>query len=161
VNYGCDIGSRRLAVACPETGYLAKLRLPVRGPANPPVDLPLLAAWIAEHVPVDAKLYLEPPYVGRPNLNMQTAIKLGMVAGAVIAAHGPGESVLVAQSTWKKAVIGHGNADKDAIRVWLKSQHPAAAAACEDDQDLYDATCLGLYGQLHAEAELEERRALS
>lgn len=157
--YGCDVGIRRLALSRPATGFVACLRLKGRGAADPVADIPILSSWLAQNVDPDALLVLEHMYVGN-NLNMGTAIKLAMIAGAVISSHTPGQSMQVAQSTWKKAVIGTGRADKPAIRDWLAAEHPALAASCEDDQDLFDATCLGIYGHLFTETALEAPRAV-
>jgi Holliday junction resolvasome RuvABC endonuclease subunit len=53
---------------------------------------------------------------------------------------------LVDNKTWKKHLIGNGNASKDGIRNYIDVTHGAYAPLCEGDQDLYDACCVGLYG---------------
>lgn len=50
--------------------------------------------------------------------------------------------------TWKKEVIGNGNASKDQVKDYIYVTHPAYAPLCGDDQDLCDAACVGLYGLL-------------
>jgi Holliday junction resolvasome RuvABC endonuclease subunit len=49
---------------------------------------------------------------------------------------------------WKKALLGNGNATKEQIRDYIHETYPAYAPLCGDDQDLYDACCIGLYGRL-------------
>ena len=54
----------------------------------------------------------------------------------------------VDNKAWKKQLIGNGNASKDDIRDYIHVTHPGYAPLCEDDQDLYDACCIALYGRL-------------
>lgn len=156
LNYGCDVGSRRLAIACPETGHVATIRLPrsKSTPTNPAADVRQLGEWIAATVPPTSTLWVEAPIAGSSG-NRLTAIRMGMAVGATCASHA-GPSHLVFPMTWKKAVIGHGHAGKDDVRAWVAERHPALAAACQDDQDLFDATCLGLYGGLADRPDLAD-----
>jgi Holliday junction resolvasome RuvABC endonuclease subunit len=50
--------------------------------------------------------------------------------------------------TWKREVVGSGNATKERVQNYIRETHPAYAPLCGDDQDLYDASCVGLYGHL-------------
>ena len=52
----------------------------------------------------------------------------------------------VDNTRWKKEIIGSGNATKEEIQNWVKENHPPYAVLCGEDQDKYDATCIGLYG---------------
>lgn len=163
VIFGCDLGSRRIAVACPELGYAAAMRMPKRSgkttPDNAAEDATAISVFVREHVPAEAVLWVEKAIVGESN-NRQTAIHMGIANGAAIGAH-LGESHLVLPMVWKKAVVGYGHADKDQIASWLERTHPSLSAACENDQDLRDATCVALYGRAAADGTLEGPRQLS
>jgi hypothetical protein len=155
--YGCDVGSRRLAVADPEQPHYEVFLLPLmrsRQRVDIAADLPILGEWISLTVPNNALIVLEKPFKGSVAGNIGTAVRLSMVAGAVISSH-QGRCVLVNPSVWKKAVVGHGNAGADQIRGWVSDNHPAIAEACQEDQDLYCAACMGLYGRMLADGRVE------
>jgi len=80
--------------------------------------------------------------------NVRTARSLARMEGAIaVAARQAGATVVSAEpATWKKAVIGIGNADKRAISDWLHHHHPTWHQQCHT-QDLIDATCLAIYAQ--------------
>jgi hypothetical protein len=162
MTWGCDFGSRRLALFDLEDGVGHVLRLPKlrRGEwEDRPSALRRQALWVAEVVPPDEKLWLESAISGRQAGNLDTAIKMAQTNGAVCAAHTL--TYLVAQSTWKKGVVGDGHADKDAVTAWLTEHHPAIATACQTDQDLVDAACIALFGRAVAEGRVETPRQLS
>lgn len=152
--YGVDVGSRRLAVADPAQSHYETLVLPSVKKVHQVEDIPLLGDWLADTVPRGALVVLELPFRGSVAGNIDTAVRLSQVAGAVIAKH-RGPCVQVRPNVWKKAVIGHGGANKAAISAWVREHHPAISEACEEDEDLLDAACMGLYGQLLAGSELE------
>lgn len=148
---GVDIGSRRVAIACPDEHYYRVLRLEPypkkRGekPAEVRGSLHEIGWWIQSEVPRRYGLLVEMP-VAWPNI--QTAIRMGMTAGAIMLAH-TGVSVGISNSEWKAAMVGNGRASKDEIRAWLTRDHPSVAKACGQDQDLVDAAGIALAaGQL-------------
>ena len=49
----------------------------------------------------------------------------------------------VSNKTWKKQIIGNGNASKDEIKKWVVSHYPELEGS---DQDLLDACCICLFG---------------
>jgi Holliday junction resolvasome RuvABC endonuclease subunit len=100
-----------------------------------------LQEWDATHV------FIEEPVVAGA-MNMRSSLLIAQVCGAVLVAAGM-ERVcqLVPVSSWKKATVGRGNADKQQIREWLDAHHPEIATKCGLDQDLYDAAGSALYGQ--------------
>lgn len=53
---------------------------------------------------------------------------------------------LVNVGTWKKQVVGRGNADKPAVSEWFRLGHRDYFAAFRGDQDVIDAWCVGRYG---------------
>lgn len=156
--FGVDWGTRRVAIAGPDY-LLATLRLPDPKTGMKllatPRELQLLGGFIAAVVPPEGTIWLERPFMGRPNVNVNTAIRLGMSAGALFARHA-GVGRIVDQATWKAAVVGNGSASKHDVATWLNDQDPASAEACAGDQDLIDACCIRIFGTLVAEERVAE-----
>jgi hypothetical protein len=50
-------------------------------------------------------------------------------------------------SSWKKAVVGRGNADKGQVAQSLRLRWDALYTAADGNQDAYDAACIALYGR--------------
>lgn len=50
-------------------------------------------------------------------------------------------------SSWKKAVVGRGNADKGQVAQSLRLRWNALYTAADGNQDAYDAACIALYGR--------------
>lgn len=110
--------------------------------------LGILSAWVQ----YQARAY-QPDWVWIESIivgnNRKYSIKLAEVFGAVLSqlvlpALGIGT---VDNKQWKKALIGNGNASKEDIQTWLQLEHGSFALLCDDDQDMYDATCIALYGR--------------
>jgi Holliday junction resolvasome RuvABC endonuclease subunit len=99
--------------------------------------------------------YCEPDYVFIESTiignNRKYSIKLAETMGAVLSGLGQLQTeqdfdvLTVNNKTWKKAVIGNGNALKSAVRGYLDGIAPYADL-CGGDQDRYDAAVVGLYG---------------
>ena len=94
-------------------------------------------------------VWIEKPILGN---NRKYSLQLAETYGAVLCdlgmlrvANGL-DTRSVDNLVWKKEVVGKGNASKDDIRNYIHDVHPAYAAFCGDDQDRYDACCVGLYG---------------
>ncbi len=98
---------------------------------------------IAQRRGAELHIFCEEPLALK---NGKTTRLLSLAAGAIWAAH-LGFSVFwhwVDVATWKKTVIGNGNASKEMIREFLIEHHGAP----EDwDEDHYDALALALYGR--------------
>lgn len=91
------------------------------------------------------KVWIEDTLVGN---NIKYSLGLTEVRGAVMAALALHQDVrLVNVGTWKKDVVGDGHANKDSVRDYIHVTHGAYAPLCGDDQDLYDACCIALYGR--------------
>lgn len=94
----------------------------------------------------DSAVFIEEPVVARGNI--RSTMKQAYVNGAVQAAVGllnPDTSVsLVPVTTWKKEVVGKGNASKDEVADFVSDW----MGGREDDQDICDAICVMLYGQI-------------
>lgn len=98
---------------------------------------------------------VEAPIVGMSK-NAQTAVHMAMMAGAISAGVAPSTGrrgpvvEFVAPSSWKLAVVGHGNASKHDVADWLRATHQTIyAGLCDSrgkpDQDQVDAYCLALH----------------
>lgn len=93
-----------------------------------------------------ARLYLESPVVGAggPNPTIVQSFVSGIIQ--LVAQEYGAQVVLVNNQTWKKRVIGNGNAKKDLIIGTLRREYPKLESYCGDDDDLYDACGLAIYG---------------
>jgi len=92
-----------------------------------------------------SQVWIEDTLVGN---NVKYSIQLTEVRGAVMAALAMHVDVqLVNVATWKKQIVGDGHANKDSVRDYIHVTHGAYAPLCGDDQDLYDACCIALYGR--------------
>lgn len=98
---------------------------------------------------IEVFMYIEEPVVGRGGVYStlrQTKANGAMLAGAVNAgAHVKG----VNNQSWKKVVVGNGNAGKPKIEAYLAKANPELHMETNGDQDLMDALCIMKYGQLH------------
>lgn len=144
---GVDYGSHRIAYSAPRISVFRELLLKGGDEID---DLDTLAAYLFDLVAETQAscVVVEAPIVGISR-NLRTGIRLGMVAGALTtSARQAGASVaLVPPSSWKATVIGHGNANKEAVSIWLRKRFPDWWDACNGSQDLVDATCLALHGE--------------
>lgn len=81
--------------------------------------------------------------------NGKTTRLLSLAAGAIWAAHLQFDVfwtwVDIAQ--WKRSVVGHGGADKDAIAMWVL-MNMGKGWVEKDDADFYDAAAICRYGEL-------------
>lgn len=93
------------------------------------------------------RVAIEAPIIGMSGA-AQTAIRMAMVCGALLNMcnqyFGYGMVSLVPVSTWKKKVVGAGNAKKEDVHLWLQDRHIDAVDHLGTD-DLRDAYCLALY----------------
>lgn len=143
---GVDYGVSRIAIAIPSRSEFHEF---VLKPGDNHKNLDVLAeitwnAVVSAHAEVVA---VEAPIQGMSR-NVRVGISLAMVAGAVVvAAQQAGASVdVVPPATWKKAVVGFGNANKDQVNDFLAKHHPRLHAKCPS-QDMVDATCIALYAE--------------
>ena len=91
--------------------------------------------------------YIEWPVLGRGGFRstMVQAFTSGAIQGALhergCVTHGANVS------SWKKSVVGKGNATKDDVRQSLRLGWPSLYATVGEDQDLCDAACVAVYGR--------------
>lgn len=112
-----------------------------------PLTLRMIAGWTQEMVTLHDidQVWIEDVIVGN---NRKYSLGLAEVKGAVMSQLPVGLDVrLVDNKTWKKELIGNGNASKDQIRNYIDVTHGAYAPLCGDDQDLYDSACIAIYGR--------------
>lgn len=91
--------------------------------------------------------YIEAPVVGRGGVRttMVQCFTSGAIQGVL---HGLGFVTEVANvSSWKKRVVGKGNATKPEVAEHLRLRWPSLYARTGGDQDLIDACCIALYGR--------------
>jgi len=91
--------------------------------------------------------FYELPVLGRGGF--RSTIVQCFTSGAVQGAIHEREcsSYTVNVSSWKKAVVGKGNADKSQVAEFLRLRWNALYTAAEGNQDIYDATAIALYGR--------------
>lgn len=143
---GIDLGKSKAALSIFTDGELSHVEHLELADMSRPVVLWALAQFVYGFTKTCDQVFIEEPLIGR---NTRNSLEVAQTCGAVIAVHGqiPGRQVhLVPVATWKKAVVGKGNADKKYVRDWLDGTHSAYAARCGNNQDRIDATCIGLYG---------------
>lgn len=106
-------------------------------------ELQVLHDWITGLISEGTVWIEEPPLAGSRNL--RTFLHLSQVS-AVAGLAGRCEYVPV--GSWKKQVVGNGAASKDLVARWLARHRPGWHAQCRGDQNLVDATCLAIYGNM-------------
>lgn len=148
ITVGIDYGVRRCAVVCPQTSSFWDIELP---PGDIVSALDAMHDFVFSTISsLDGKprfVSVEAPIVGLSR-NLRTGLHLSMVAGALaVAARQTGAPTeFVEPSTWKKAVVGRGNADKTQVAQWLAQQRPELFKKASN-QDLVDACCIAFYGE--------------
>ena len=91
--------------------------------------------------------FYELPVLGRGGFRstMVQCFTSGAVQAAIHERQCPSHPVNV--SSWKKAVVGKGNADKRQVAEYLRLRWNAIYTAAAGNQDIYDATAIALYGR--------------
>jgi Holliday junction resolvasome RuvABC endonuclease subunit len=92
----------------------------------------------------DVTVYLEAPVMGR---SVKPTIVQSYVSGIIQAvATAVADVELVNNKTWKRVIVGNGNASKADTKRYFRKVYPELARRCGDDDDLFDACGLALYG---------------
>lgn len=137
---GIDLGVRTAHVSTPRHCFTIGLK-PKAGSRCE--EIQCIYDGIEDRFGADTYAFVEEPVVAGAR-NLRTSLRIAQISGAVLSAIN-GE--LVPVSTWKKAIVGKGNAKKEEVKAWLKTQPEYDMAF--SSQDWIDATCLRLYGQSH------------
>jgi Holliday junction resolvasome RuvABC endonuclease subunit len=95
----------------------------------------------------DIHCFYEMPVLGRGGFRstIVQCFTSGAVQGAIYERNCSAHQVNV--SSWKKAVVGKGNADKTQVAEYLRLRWNAVYSAAEGNQDIYDAAAIALYGR--------------
>jgi hypothetical protein len=108
----------------------------------------LFLSWVHFEWPgLPVHVFVESPVVGRGGVRstMVQCFTSGAIQGAF---HDAGCTAQVANvSTWKKQVVGKGNATKEEVSKHLRLRWPALFHSAGGNQDLIDASCIAIYGQ--------------
>lgn len=91
--------------------------------------------------------FIESAVVGRGGVRstMVQCYTSGAIQGALYEQGIPTQIANV--SSWKKQVVGKGNATKEDVGEYLRLRWPAIYARTGGNQDAIDASCIALYGQ--------------
>jgi Holliday junction resolvasome RuvABC endonuclease subunit len=147
---GVDLGIAKLAYSVWRDGELIEVDAvdysKVHTRQHQLRSLGLFGASAVAHARPDT-VFIEDILIGN---NRKYSLRLAETKGAVLAQMHRFSVIPVNVSTWKKEVLGNGKATKDDIRAWLSGQDSAYADLCGDDQDQYDAACIGFYGHIIA-----------
>lgn len=101
----------------------------------------------------DATVLVELPFIGR--FRTESTLGLAKTHGALLAGlveGGLSNIDTINNRSWKKSVIGNGNATKDDITAWVAGNRPdihssISTAPRSIQQDLVDAACIAMYGR--------------
>lgn len=155
---GIDPSSKSIAAAVYEMkGRRTRPHLVVKYTAESKKYEPWVAGWASNTVTSlminyineteqDITVFLESPIVGRGGVH--PTIVQSYVSGAIQSAfaHRNIPLYLVNVGEWKKATVGKGNADKEAVRNWVESASPKLFKMARQDQDMIDAIAIARYG---------------
>lgn len=156
---GLDPSSRKLALVYASFGNQDDLRskcyelpkdvIPALALAHK-VTYHFVKTWVDRGYKV--VLYIEEPVVGRGGA--YATIKQSKVHGACIAgATAAGaHCAAVNVSTWKKIVVGKGNASKVQVAQYVRKQWRILSKLAGPDQDLIDAGCIYSYARRQVES---------
>ena len=94
-----------------------------------------------------SEAYIEAPLVGRGGV--KSTLVQAYVSGAVqgMLAEDGWVVHLVPVGTWKKQVVGKGNATKEDVAEWAAGRKTGVVTASDNDQDVIDALALVEYGR--------------
>jgi len=117
-----------------------------------------LHQWAGNEITIHA--FYELPILGRGGFTSTTVqcFTSGAVQGVLYERKCKTYPVNV--SSWKKAVVGRGNADKGQVAEYLRLGWNSLYCSASGNQDVYDATCIALYGRQFLESQMAETGAL-
>ena len=154
---GIDLGIRKIAYANWQDGRLVETDA-----WESQADLRHMQLMDLGDTIYEAVKYTEPDHVFIEDTlvgnNVKYSIQLAQVMGSVLSSLALLQVeqyfglYLVNNKVWKKTVLQNGNAGKDIIRSWVTEQDSAYSVLCGNDQDRFDAACIGYYGTI-----IEER----
>lgn len=150
---GIDPSSRKIAFFCLEDGamwFTHVVKIPIKVKNRAVLCAQVFTechTFFSDLMDKKIPVFIEQPLMGRSaQATIVQAQSNGVVQAAAVLA-GMERVYEVNVRSWKREVIGRGNADKAYIRDWLSTHHPALAGHAGDDQDLIDAAAIALHGQ--------------
>jgi Holliday junction resolvasome RuvABC endonuclease subunit len=144
VIWGVDLGVRSLyAFGIDDSGNSFDLKVETPKMETRAMELKALAHEFHTFFEHSDQVFVEePPLAGSRNIRVFAALNQVF---SVALSQAP-NAYHVEVGTWKKEVVGKGNATKDDVAHWLNDHHPVYAALC-GDQNHIDAACIALYGR--------------
>jgi Holliday junction resolvasome RuvABC endonuclease subunit len=146
---GVDLGGRKISVSYYCDGESVGMsHSQVLKEGNRAEELYKLVELVANDGYFDSADYyfIEEPLVGR---GVRASLQIAQTCGALLhllGDMGETEVHLVPVKSWKRDLVGNGNASKEMCGLWLHEQFPDYHARCGDNQDLIDASCIAIYG---------------
>lgn len=151
---GVDPASTKLAmVALSSTGEFVSMYNPKLGKSGGQSCSNAMKATRDFVLAVSAQIgrpdsaFVEAPIVGRGGVRttMVQCFTSGAIQGVL---HDEGIPTQIANvSSWKKRVVGKGNATKEEVAKHLRLRWPDLFGSAKGNQDLIDASCIAIYGQ--------------
>ena len=147
---GVDIGIHRIAMAVPEAGWYGQIDLAGAYIGRRDTELRELQRWVRTRVMtrgVTPVAFIERPFLSGSAANPTTTIGMAETVGIIRASViWTAPSTMVNPSSWKKALVGKGNATKEEARYWLEDTIGKEKVDSMSEDEV-DAMCIGYYGQ--------------
>ena len=137
--YGVDLGMRSLYIYGTEDIHIVSVPKGDRY-----LEIYSMAKWVSQIFDKDDTVFYEEPVLAGPK-NIRTIIGLAQSSAALLSGS-VAHCYEVPVGTWKKEVVGKGNAKKEEVAAWLKENDPESFDRCGEDQNLIDAACIQKYG---------------
>lgn len=162
--FGVDLGTRRVAIVQPESGWFYRDDLErAAGKRDYPTEVDAgraLGARVRSAILAGVSggrfsilghhyVYERPVTLRGPKANVRTAVGQSLSAGALLCQL-PGSNQECSASQWKEELLGDGAAKPADYVAWFQEHHPALAAAYEQDENLVAAHCIGVWAALVA-----------
>jgi Holliday junction resolvasome RuvABC endonuclease subunit len=150
--YGFDLGVRSAYMCEIKLGKNGisfrmekiELKAPKKNLERRDLELFAIKEFSTHNIEKNSIVYVEEPLVAGAR-NLRTSLKIAQVSGVVMAS-APDFAKFVPVSSWKKEIVGKGNAKKEEISEFLLKEYKEMWAECNEDQNLIDAACVALYG---------------
>jgi Holliday junction resolvasome RuvABC endonuclease subunit len=146
---GVDLGGSRIAVSYFQGKELLDLHLAYYDQKDRPQALFYTLDQIIKNpnYSLTDYFFVEEPIVGRGvRASMQLSQMLGAFAYELGCRYMGEKLQLVPVTTWKQHTVGKAHATKEEVSSWLSTNFPVYSDRCGGNQDLVDATCIGLHG---------------
>ena len=140
---GIDCDSRKIAMVCMDMGGHIKYHIILISKSDTAKErLPELINMFngqlkvinPDHVYIEDSIFIQ---------NYRTSKTISEIIGNIKYSLKDYDYVTVPVTTWKKGVIGKGNANKDDVKVFILKKYPELEGEL---QDIIDATAICLYG---------------